>query len=129
MTSDERAGGTFVYHPLLPGSDLHELWRASRSGIAAPPAPPSEPLARQYQAHLRARLRTTPGGDAVAVPAHLEEDDRPLVHRFRTFLPVLLDHCGAPPEVAGNEDSGGLVHDLEAVPTESDARQSPKSPR
>jgi len=39
----------------------------------------------------------------VAVPAHLEEDDRPLVHRFRTFLPVLLDHCGAPPEVAGND--------------------------
>ena len=61
------------------------------------------PLARQYQAHLRARLRTTPGGDAVTVPDRLEEDDRPLVRGFRTFLPVFLAHCGAPPEVAGND--------------------------
>src|ERR1700750_2571323 len=101
MTSDERAGGgTFVYHPLLPGADLPRLWRESRTGVAPSPAPPSESLVRQYRAHLGARLRTAPGG-AVTLADRLEEDERPLVRGFRTFLPAFLGHCGAPPEVGG----------------------------
>jgi hypothetical protein len=103
VTPEERSGsGTFVYHPLLPGSPLSELWRASRGRAAAPLAVPSESVARHYRIHLGARLRTAPGGEAITLPDRLDEDDRPLVREFRAFFPAFLERCGAPPQVVGS---------------------------
>jgi len=100
VTPEERSGsGTFVYHPLLPGSPLSELWLASRGRVAAELGVPSESVARRYRVHLGARLRRAPGGEAVTLPDRLDEDDRPLVREFRAFFPAFLERCGAPPEV------------------------------
>ncbi len=103
MTSEERTGsGTFVYHPLLPGSPLSELWRASRGRAAAPLAVLSESVARKYRVHLEARLRMASGGAASTLADHLDEDDRPLVGDFRAFFLAFLERCGAPPQVGSS---------------------------
>jgi hypothetical protein len=103
VTSEERSGsGTFVYHPLLPGSPLAELWRASHGQAAAPVAAPSDLTARQYRLHLGARLLTAAGAAPIALPDRLDEDDRPLVREFRAFFPAFLERCGAPAQIVGS---------------------------